>query len=92
MCGNDELALGVLAGLRDRGRRVPQEVAVVGYDDSTDAPFAFPSLSSISPDKTFIARLALDMLAERIGGYEGPPRMVTAPHQLIVRDSTAAAD
>lgn len=92
VCGNDELALGVLAGLRDRGRRVPQEVAVVGYDDSPDAPFAFPSLSSISPDKTFIARLALDMLAERIGGYEGPPRMVTAPHQLIVRDSTAAAD
>ena len=56
-----------------------------------DAPFAYPSLSSISPDKTFLARLALDMLGERIAGYEGPPRMVTAPYQLIARDSSAAA-
>src|SRR5699024_10376090 len=76
VCGNDELALGVLTGLRDVDRRVPDQVAVIGYDDSPDAPFAYPSLSSISPDKTFLARLALDMLGERIAGYEGPPRMV----------------
>src|SRR5699024_67406 len=91
VCGNDELALGVLTGLRDVDRRVPDQVAVIGYDDSPDAPFAYPSLSSISPDKTFLARLALDMLGERIAGYEGPPRMVTAPYQLIARDSAAAA-
>lgn len=88
ICGNDELALGVLAGLRESGRRVPADVAVVGYDDSPDAPFAFPALSSISPDKAFLARIALDMLIERIEGYDGPPRTVTAPHQLAVRASS----
>ncbi|MGY5765294.1 LacI family DNA-binding transcriptional regulator [Brachybacterium sp. DNPG3] len=89
VCGNDELALGVLAGLREGGRSVPEDVAVVGYDDSPDAPFAFPTLTSISPDKAFLARIALDMLIERIEGHDGPPRIVTAPHQLVVRDSSA---
>lgn len=90
ICANDELALGVLAGLRERGRSVPGDVAVVGYDDSPEAPFAYPTLSSISPDKAFLARIALDMLIERIDGYDGPPRIVTAPHQLVVRDSSRA--
>ncbi len=88
VCGNDELALGVLTGLRDGGRQVPEEVAVVGYDDSPDSPFAHPALSSISPDKGFLARIALDMLIERIDGYEGAPRTVTAPHELVVRASS----
>lgn len=91
VCANDELALGVLAGLRERGRRVPQDVGVVGYDDSPEAPFAYPPLSTISPDKTFLARIALDMLIERIDGYDGPPRIVTAPHQLVVRETSRAA-
>jgi len=91
VCANDELALGVLSGLRERGRRVPQDVGVIGYDDSPEAPFAYPPLSTIRPDKTFLARIALDMLIERIDGYEGPPRIVTAPHQLVARESSRAA-
>src|SRR5699024_3376699 len=91
VCANDELALGVLAGLRERGRRVPQDVGVVGYDDSPEAPYSFPPLTTISPDKTFLARIALDMLIERIDGYDGPPRIVTAPHQLVARESSRAA-
>ena len=91
VCANDELALGVLAGLRERGRRVPQDVGVVGYDDSPESPYSFPPLTTVSPDKTFLARIALDMLIERIDGYDGPPRIVTAPHQLVARESSRAA-
>src|SRR5699024_5714563 len=90
-CGNDDVALGVLTGLRYVLRRGSHEVAWISYDGSPVAPFAYPSLSSISPEKTFLARLALDMLGERIAGYEGMPRMVTAQYQLIARDSSAAA-
>jgi DNA-binding LacI/PurR family transcriptional regulator len=89
VAANDEIALGVLSGLRDQGRRVPEDVGVVGYDDSPEAPFAYPALTTISPDKGFLARLAMDMLIERIDGYDGPPRVVTAPHQLAVRESSA---
>jgi DNA-binding LacI/PurR family transcriptional regulator len=91
VAANDEIALGVLAGLRDQDRRVPDDVGVVGYDDSPEAPFAYPALTTISPDKGFLARLAMDMLIERIDGYDGPPRTVTAPHQLAVRESSAPA-
>lgn len=88
VCGNDELAFGVLAGMRDRRVSVPDQIAVVGYDDSPDAPFSYPALTSVNPDKKFLARIALDMLIERIDGYEGPPRTVTAPHHLVVRESS----
>ncbi|MBK0332629.1 MULTISPECIES: LacI family DNA-binding transcriptional regulator [Brachybacterium] len=88
VCGNDEIALGALAGLRDRGRTVPGDVAVVGYDDSPEALFAHPPLTTIRPDKQFLVKAALDMLIERINGYEGAPRTITAPHELVVRGST----
>ncbi|GAA1490663.1 LacI family DNA-binding transcriptional regulator [Brachybacterium sacelli] len=88
VCGNDELALGVLAGLRDRGRRVPDDVAVVSYDDIPDAQFTSPALTSIRPDVLQIARESLSMLTERVRGFDGPPRTVTVPHYLIVRESS----
>jgi DNA-binding LacI/PurR family transcriptional regulator len=88
VCGNDEIALGALAALRDHGRSVPGDVAVVGYDDSPESAFAHPALTTIRPDKEFLVRNALDMLVERINGYEGASRTITAPHALVVRGST----
>src|SRR5699024_2354584 len=55
VCANDDLAIGVLAALRRRGLRVPEDVAVIGYDDTSDAPFASPPLTTISPDKAALA-------------------------------------
>lgn len=91
VCGNDDLAIGVLSRLRELGRRVPEDVAVVGYDDTPDAPFTSPSLTSISPDKQTLARTALDLLAERVGGYDGDPRVREVPYELAVRQSSAPA-
>ncbi|PWH07278.1 LacI family transcriptional regulator [Brachybacterium endophyticum] len=88
VCGNDEIALGALAGLRDHGRSVPEDVAVVGYDDSPEASFSHPALTTIRPDKEFLVRTALDMLIERINGYEGASRTITAPHRLVARESS----
>ena len=91
VCGNDELAIGALAALRRQGRRVPEDVAVTGYDDTPDAPFASPPLTTISPDKAALVRTTLDLLGERIQGYDGPPRVVDTPYSLVVRGSTLAA-
>ncbi|MEE1650631.1 LacI family DNA-binding transcriptional regulator [Brachybacterium sp. J144] len=89
VCANDDLAIGVLARLRRVGRRVPEDVAVIGYDDTPDAPFTSPSLSTISPDKQQLAATVLDLITERIAGYDGPPRTVDVPYTLVTRDSTA---
>jgi DNA-binding LacI/PurR family transcriptional regulator len=90
-CFNDLLALGALRVLHDRGARVPEDIAVVGVDDIEDGRYATPSLSSVRPDKEFIAQVAVRLLLERLeaGGPEAaPPREVVAPHQLVVRESS----
>ena len=87
---SDVMAVGAIAALRRAGRRVPEDVAVIGYDDTPDSPFTIPSLSTIAPDKLTLAATALDLLAERIQGYDGPPRTIDTPYSLVVRESTVA--
>ncbi|GAC1404934.1 MAG: LacI family DNA-binding transcriptional regulator [Chloroflexota bacterium] len=65
-CFNDLLALGAMKALQVAGYRIPEDVAVVGFDDIEDSAFATPSLTTISPDVTEIARSAISMLVERI--------------------------
>jgi DNA-binding LacI/PurR family transcriptional regulator len=91
---SDLLALGALRACYDREIRVPEDVAIVGFDDIEDGRYSVPGLSTISPDKEQIARLALDLLVSRIDrGPETPyePRQCVARHQLIVRESSAGA-
>jgi DNA-binding LacI/PurR family transcriptional regulator len=94
-CFNDTLALGALRTLADRGVRVPQDVAVVGFDDIEETRYSVPTLTTMAPDKRAIARAAVRLLAERIDGPSDlvdplPPRDIRIPHQLVVRESTAA--
>jgi DNA-binding LacI/PurR family transcriptional regulator len=91
-CFNDVLALGALHELRRRGLRVPDDVAVAGFDDIEDGRFSSPSLSTVGPDKQLIADTAVQLLSERlVEGSEAPARDVTVPFQLIVRESTGGA-
>lgn len=88
---NDELALGALRALLSRGVRVPQDIAVVGFDNSDDAAYATPSLTSIAPDTGYIARRALALIEDR-HRHPGPstaraPVQVAAPYTLAVRES-----
>ncbi|PPK97427.1 DNA-binding LacI/PurR family transcriptional regulator [Kineococcus xinjiangensis] len=85
---NDVMALGALRSLRRHGRRVPDDVAVVGVDDIAEASYAAPTLSTVAIDRAFIAETALDLLIRRIGGDDSPPRTAIAPHRLVVREST----
>lgn len=90
LCLSDDLAAGALRQLHDQGLRVPDDVAVVGFDDVDASRFAVPSLSSVAPDKTELARTALEMLLERIAGLQVAPRDVRVPHRLVQRESSAA--
>jgi DNA-binding LacI/PurR family transcriptional regulator len=87
-CFNDTLALGAMRALYDRGYRIPEDVAVVGFDDIDDGRYNVPSLTTISPDKAGIARSALRLLLDRIEAVDSPPREVTVSHELRVRESS----
>ncbi|HEY3561231.1 MAG TPA: LacI family DNA-binding transcriptional regulator [Kribbella sp.] len=89
-CFNDLLALGALRSLADAGLRVPEDVAVVGFDDIEDGRFHSPSLTSISPDKEWLADNAVALLLDRITGDDNSPhRDLTVPYTLEIRESTA---
>jgi DNA-binding LacI/PurR family transcriptional regulator len=87
-CFTDQLALGALRALAEAGVRVPDDVAVLGFDDIEDGRYAVPSLSTIAPAKDEIAVLALDRLVARIGGVVEPVRDIVAGHRLLPREST----
>lgn len=89
-CFNDLLAIGALRAAHAAGYRVPDDVAIVGVDDIEECSFTEPPLTSVRPDKQFIARTAVSLLAERIsGGREREPQDVVAPHELRVRASSS---
>ena len=88
-CFSDTLALGAIRTLLRSGRRVPDDVAVIGFDDIDEGGFSTPSLSTIAPDKAQIAELALGLLGRRIADRSAEAQEAVADHALIVRESTA---
>jgi DNA-binding LacI/PurR family transcriptional regulator len=91
-CYNDLLALGAMRALTRAGRRVPDDVAVVGLDGIEEGQYSTPSLTTVAPDKGEIARTAVDTLMESINGGAANPTEIVVPHRLIIRESTAGED
>ncbi|KQQ49683.1 LacI family DNA-binding transcriptional regulator [Plantibacter sp. Leaf314] len=88
---NDALALGAIRVLAERGIRMPEEVAVIGFDDIDEGRYSLPSLSTIAPGREQIASTAVDLLVERIESADDdarPARRVYADFQLVQREST----
>ncbi|MDQ1218269.1 LacI family DNA-binding transcriptional regulator [Microbacterium arborescens] len=63
---NDALALGAMRVLQQEGRRIPADVALVGFDDIEEARYAMPSLTTVNPGQQLIAQHAVDLLVARI--------------------------
>lgn len=89
MCRDDVFAMGALKALAAVGRSVPDQVAVLGWDDTALATYSTPALSSISPDKNALATSALSLLFDRIGGHRGVGRHQLAPHRIIERETSS---
>ena len=85
---NDVLAIGALRSLHRHGRRIPDDVAVVGVDDVPESCFCTPTLTTVAIDRTFIAASALDLITSRLDDPDLPPRTLVAPHELVVRESS----
>jgi DNA-binding LacI/PurR family transcriptional regulator len=84
---NDVLAIGALSALHRHGRRVPDDVAVIGVDDVPESRFTTPALTTVAIDRAFVAESALEMVTTRLADPGLPPRSVTTPHWLVVRES-----
>ncbi|MEF9907543.1 LacI family DNA-binding transcriptional regulator [Streptomyces sp. P9-A2] len=88
---NDQMALGALRAFHEAGRRVPQDVSVVGYDDIPEAAHLLPPLTTVRTDFTEIGTRSLRLLLARIDGRSEPPVDPVVPVELIVRRSTDRA-
>ncbi|MGO4690386.1 LacI family DNA-binding transcriptional regulator [Glaciibacter sp. 2TAF33] len=91
VCRDDLAAIGSLRALQERGFTVPGDVALTGWDDIPMASFTHPSLTTVSADTLALAENALDMLEERIGGYDGVGRHRIVEYVLVTRESAPAA-
>ncbi len=85
---SDVVALGAIAGLREAGRRVPDDVSVVGFDDIPLAAYFDPPLTTVRLPAYELGQAAGRALLERIADRAIPDRTLL-PTELIVRASTA---
>jgi DNA-binding LacI/PurR family transcriptional regulator len=90
-CMSDLLALGALRHLVTSGIQVPDDVAVIGFDDIEDGHYSNPSLTSVSPDKRSIAKIAIDHLTARLAGTDAQPHVTTVSYTIVTRESTGPA-
>ena len=89
---NDQMAMGVLRALGEAGRKIPDDVSVVGFDDVPEAEFQMVPLTTVSMDADTAARRILAELMAMIEGGEPPADPITlAGTQLIVRQSSGPA-
>ncbi len=91
-CLNDVLAVGALRALRQHGLRVPDDVAVVGWDDIEEVSFTAPPLTSVSPDKAAIADAAMSQLLRQIGGSPVTDEQVECDYEFVVRASSSSGN
>ncbi|WP_173133894.1 LacI family DNA-binding transcriptional regulator [Kibdelosporangium persicum] len=89
-CGSDQIARGVADAVRASGRRIPEDVALVGFDNwDVMALGSQPPLTSVDMDLEKLGRTAAELLLAAIGGRPSPGRH-TNPCRLVIRGSTAS--
>ncbi|MFD7919285.1 LacI family DNA-binding transcriptional regulator [Streptomyces sp. NPDC059740] len=85
---NDLIAIGAMRVLSERGLRVPEDIAVVGFDDLAEGRYGAVTLTTVAPDKQAIARMAVESVVHRLAGVEYRARQLQPAFELLVREST----
>ncbi|MET1075437.1 MAG: substrate-binding domain-containing protein, partial [Umezawaea sp.] len=83
----DIMALGALRVLHNQGRRIPEDVAVVGFDDLMIASTALPPLTTVRQDVEQLGRTMTWCLLGQLAGEEGLPPSLLLPTSLVIRSS-----
>ena len=89
-CANDEMALGLIRAMHERGRAVPRDVSVVGFDGLDLGEFSFPPLTTVRQDFKRHGREMVGLVLEQVasGPLDGS-RSIIIPAELVLRGSTA---
>jgi len=89
VCGSDVLALGAIRAARRKGLSVPEQVSVVGYDDSAFMNYTDPPLTTLRQPIEAMSRAAVTLLVNQISGNNPTPKELLHEPELVVRGSTA---
>ena len=87
VASEDLIACGIMIGSRECGRTVPDDISVVGFDDSLPAKLISPGLTSVAQDVRAKAKCGVDMLMDAIADDQVRNRSVTLDVNLVERDS-----
>ena len=90
VCGCDTIAIGVMRAAKECGLKLPDDLAITGFDDIAFAGDLEPSLTTVRVPKELMGQLAVRRLLDRIADPEQPPIVQTVPTSLIVRASCGA--
>lgn len=91
---NDAMALGAMRVIQEAGLKVPDDVAIIGFDDIDETRYSLPTLSTIDAGRDEIARTAVRLLRERIDAPDEPipPRRLRSAFRVVQRESTSTRD
>ena len=88
--GNDQMGIGAIRAILDAGLRVPEDIAVIGYNDNFPASLIQPSLSTIHVPKTEMGKMAFELFQRRAENPSASRMLVRLNGDLVVRNSTVA--
>ena len=89
-CASDEMAIGAIKAIEEAGLRVPEDIAVAGFDDSDYAAISVPSLTSVRQDRVGLGTAAVEALLRMLDAPDSSPPSIVLPVELVVRESSAA--
>ncbi|MDQ1130349.1 LacI family DNA-binding transcriptional regulator [Microbacterium sp. SORGH_AS_0888] len=86
---NDQMALGAIRAMHESGRRVPEEISVVGFDDMAESAYFWPPLTTVHQDFGAAGSLAVSLVIDQIEGRRVENGVHRVPTSFVVRGSTA---
>ena len=90
VAANNQMTLGALLAVREKGLRIPADISVVGFDDPEWAPLVHPPLTTLAQPTYEMGVGAVRMLLERMEGLDGASRMTLLEPWLEIRESTSS--
>ncbi|GGK30004.1 hypothetical protein GCM10010965_23570 [Caldalkalibacillus thermarum] len=85
---NDVLAIGTIKAVRERGLKIPEDIAIVGFDDTILATIVDPPLTTVAQPIRDMGYQAMDLLIEKIEGQENTTKRIILSPQLMIRQTT----
>jgi DNA-binding LacI/PurR family transcriptional regulator len=87
VCASDRIAIGVIQWLHQHNYRVPEDIAVTGFDNIGESAFTVPSLTTVHVHKELMGELAAELVVRRIENENEVPLLIQTPTHLVIRQS-----